>query len=88
MTSRDPVKTDAGRRPIRPARALAGLVMVLAGSLILLGLVVVGNCSTELCQKVMFGLGLAQTALISAIAQGLVLGGLGMLWTAVRRSDG
>ena len=60
--------------------------MAIVGSLTLLGLVVIGNCSGPLCEKLLFRLGLATTGLISAVAQGLVLGGLWLLWGALKRS--
>lgn len=65
-------------------RAVIGLLMAIAGSLTLVGLVVIGNCSARLCEKLLFGLGLATTGLISAAAQGFVLGGLWLLWSAFK----
>lgn len=68
----------------RAGRAACGVLMAVVGSLTLVGLVVIGNCSARPCEKLLFELGLATTGLISATAQGLVLGGLWLLWTAFR----
>jgi hypothetical protein len=76
----------------RVGRAVCGLLMAVVGSLTLIGLVVIGNCSARPCEKLLFELGLATTGLVSATAQGFVLGGLWLLWTAFRsgrdRRDG
>ena len=76
----------------RTGRAVCGLLMAVVGSLTLIGLVVIGNCSARPCEKLLFELGLATTGLVSATAQGFVLGGLWLLWTAFRsgrdRRDG
>jgi len=76
---------DRSPRPLRPARALVGVLLVLAGSLILAGLVFVTNSRDPALERLMFDLGLALTGLISAAAQGLVLYGLWLLWTVRRR---
>jgi hypothetical protein len=68
----------------RVGRAVCGLLMAVVGSLTLIGLVVIGNCSARLCERLLFGLGLATTGLVSAAAQALVLGGVWMLWNAFR----
>jgi uncharacterized membrane protein len=59
--------------------------MVLAGSLILLGLVVISNSRAPAAEQLSFSLGLALTGLVSAGAQFLVFGGLAVLWAARRR---
>jgi len=69
-------------------RAVTGLLMAIVGSLTLVGLVVIGNCSARACEKLLFELGLATTGLVSATAQGLVLGGLWMLWGAFKAARG
>jgi len=76
-----------GRAPAtgRPLRAVLGVVMAVAGSFILLGLVVISNCSSAFCESAMFNLGLALTGLISAGAQVLILGGVALLWSALKR---
>jgi nicotinamide riboside transporter PnuC len=76
----------ADRSPdsFRPMRALAGVVLALAGSLTLTALVFMTNSSAPVWERLMFDLGLALTGLISAIAQTLVLYGLWLLWTARR----
>jgi hypothetical protein len=58
--------------------------MAVVGSLTLLGLVVIANCTSAFCERAMFNLGLALTGLISAGAQVLVLGGIAMLWSALK----
>jgi len=58
-------------------RAVTGVLLALVGSLTLAGLVVIGNCSARPCEKLLFELGLATTGLVSATAQGLVLGASG-----------
>jgi hypothetical protein len=64
----------------------AGAVMVLLGSLTLLGLVYISNDPAPYAENLVFSLGLALTSLISAGAQVLVLAGVAILWGAVRRS--
>ncbi len=61
-------------------------MMVLAGSLVLLGLVFINNDSSPQSEWLSIHLGLALTGLISASAQGLVFGGLAVLWGALKRS--
>lgn len=92
MTFPEPDRDERGSRPTfggapvlgRPLRAVLGVIMAVAGSLTLLGLVVIANCSSTFCERAMFTLGLALTGLISAGAQVLVLGGVALLWSAVR----
>lgn len=83
MTSSEHVRELQAPR-VRIGRAVTGVLMAIAGSLTLLGLVVIGNCSASLCEKLLFGLGLATTGLVSATAQGFVLGGVWLLWTAFK----
>ena len=84
MTFTDP-RPDLHPPPrFQTGRAVVGLLMAIAGSMTLAGLVVIGNCSARLCEKLLFELGLATTGLVSATAQGFVLGGLWMLWSAFR----
>lgn len=70
----------------RGLREAGGVVMVLAGSLVLLGLVFINNDPSPQSEWLSIHLGLALTTLISAGAQGLVLGGLAVLWAALKRS--
>lgn len=79
MTARDPAE---GRRRAREAM---GAVMVLAGSLVLLWLVFISNDRSAQSEWLSIHLGLALTGLISAGAQGLVFGGLAVLWAALKR---
>jgi len=73
-----------GPAPGRPLKAVLGVIMAVVGSLTLLGLVVIANCTSAFCERAMFNLGLALTGLISAGAQVLVLGGIAMLWSALK----
>jgi hypothetical protein len=86
MTPRQP-SDGLGPRPAtgRGLREVAGVLMVVAGSLVLLGLVYIGNDPSPASERLMFHLGLALTGLISACAQGLVFGGLAVLWAALKR---
>ena len=72
------------RQRFQTGRAVIGVLLAVVGSLTLVGLVVIGNCSARLCERLLFGLGLATTGLVSAAAQALVLGGVWMLWSAFR----
>lgn len=69
----------------RGLREAIGAAMVLAGSLVLLGLVFISNDPSPASERLLFHLGLALTGLISAGAQGLVFGGLAVLWAALKR---
>lgn len=90
MTSTDPTqRRSALRRRARSSRALrevTGLLMVVVGSLILLGLVVISNDPSPFAEHLLFSLGLALTGLISAGAQFLVFAGLAILWAAAKRN--
>jgi hypothetical protein len=87
MTSREPSGGPGPKiAPGRGLREVAGVAMVVAGSLVLLGLVYIGNDPSPASERLMFHLGLALTGLISACAQGLVFGGLAVLWGALRRT--
>lgn len=66
-------------------RAAAGAAMVLVGSLGLVGLVFISNDSSPLSEHLLFGLGLPGMALVSALAQVMVLAGLAILWAVVHR---
>jgi hypothetical protein len=70
------------------ARELTGAAMILAGSLVLSGLVYISNDPSPFAEHLLFHLGLAVTSLISAGAQVLVVAGIAVLWTAVRRGRG
>ncbi|CAN7576720.1 hypothetical protein LJR225_004293 [Phenylobacterium sp. LjRoot225] len=66
-------------------RKLAGAVMVLVGGLTLVALVFISNSQNPTAAHMMFSLGLAGSALLSATAQGLIFAGAWMLWRATRR---
>lgn len=80
MAERTP---DTRDHPIR--RALVGVALVLAGGLTLGLLIFVSNSQSEGATRLMMSLGLAGSALLSAIAQGLVFFGGWMLWKLARR---
>jgi hypothetical protein len=75
--------SDTRDRPVR--RALAGVALVLAGGLTLGFLVFVSNSQSPGATHLMMSLGLAGSALLSAIAQGLVFWGAWMVWQVARR---
>ena len=81
---REPDKstTSAGGRV---SREIAGVLMVLAGSLMLLGLIFISNDPRPLSQRLLFGLGLPGMAIASAGSQILVVAGVAVLWSALRR---
>ena len=76
-------RSDTRDHPIR--RALAGVALVLIGGLTLGFLVFVSNSQSDGAVHLMMSLGLAGSALLSAIAQGLVFLGGWMLWKSARR---
>lgn len=69
----------------RLRKEIAGVVMVLAGSLMLVGLIYISNDPSRLSQRLLFGLGLPGMALASAAAQILVFAGVAVLWAVLRR---
>jgi hypothetical protein len=66
-------------------RAIWGLVLALAGTSGLTGLVYITNCDAAGCVRATFALGLAGAALVSALFQILAVVGLWLLWTARSR---
>ena len=69
----------------RSLREVGGVVMILVGSLMLVGLVFINNDSSALSQRLLFGLGLPGMGLVSVLAQFLVFGGLAILWAVLKR---
>lgn len=63
----------------------AGATMVVVGVLALAWLVYIGNSSAPAAERAMIRVGLAGAAMLSAVAQGLVLAGGWLLWRAGRR---
>lgn len=61
-----------------------GATMVIVGSAALCGLVWIGNSQNQIAQRLMFGLGLAATGLISASAQVMILIGAWLMWRLSR----
>jgi len=84
MTSSEPARDLQTPPRFQTGRAVTGLLMAVVGALTLVGLVVIGNCSARPCEKLLFELGLATTGLVSATAQGFVLGGLWLLWSTFK----
>jgi hypothetical protein len=78
-----PPSSDSGLN--RGLKELLGAAMVLGGSLVLLGLVFISNDSSPGSEHLLFRLGFALTALISAGAHFMVFAGLAVLWAALRR---
>jgi high-affinity Fe2+/Pb2+ permease len=76
-------KSDTREHAIR--RALVGVALVLVGGLTLGFLVFVSNSQSSGAEHLMMSLGLAGSALLSAIAQGLVFLGGWMLWKSAHR---
>lgn len=73
------------RRGRATGRVLAGVALVLAGSLTLSLLVWMSNSGDSAAERLMFDLGLALTSLISAGAQACVFCGVWILWRMARR---
>ena len=67
------------------ARIALGLAFVIVGAGALAGLVYIGNSRAPSAEHALISIGLAGSVLISAIAQGLVIVGLWLLWRAMRR---
>ncbi|CAN7218408.1 hypothetical protein LJR219_000728 [Phenylobacterium sp. LjRoot219] len=77
---------SGGRAPLR--QALAGAALFLVGALTIAVLIYISNSQEPGAVQAMMDLGLAGTALISAIAQGLVFWGGWLIWRATRRRAG
>lgn len=69
----------------RALRGMAGLCMAAVGGLGLAGLFYVADSRTPLAQRLLFQIGLGPSVLLSAIAQSLIVVGLLMVWTALRK---
>ncbi|MDP1875042.1 hypothetical protein [Phenylobacterium sp.] len=80
----DGFQPEADRRsPLR--RAAWGMAAALAGFALVSAMLAVSYGHTPALERALFQLGLGATALIAAIGQVLILGGLGLLWSALRR---
>lgn len=77
-------ETQSGdRAPVR--HVLAGAALFLVGVLTIAALIYISNSQDPAAVKAMMDLGLAGTALVSAMAQLLVFLGGWMIWRATRR---
>lgn len=79
-------RSETRSTPLR--RGFAGAALVVVGLLGLAGLFYISNSRTEAAERAMIELGLAGSVLLSAIAQGLVVIGVWLLWRAARRKPG
>jgi len=71
--------------PVR--RAVIGAALVVIGVLAIAALVYISNSRAPEAERAMIGLGLAGSALASAVAQALIFLGGWMLWSARRRGS-
>jgi ABC-type antimicrobial peptide transport system permease subunit len=70
----------------RPRRAVLGMAAALVGLALVSAMLAVSHGRTPFLEHALFQLGLGGTALIAAIGQVLILGGLALLWSALRRT--
>jgi hypothetical protein len=87
MTPSKSPPTDAkpaGGSINRALREAMAVLMILTGSLVLVGLVFISNDRSPVSQELLFGLGLPGMGLVSAFAQLLVFGGVAILWAILR----
>jgi hypothetical protein len=75
---------ESGRR--RLASALAGLALASVGAATLVVLVVMTNCSSAACDQWTVRLGLAGTAILSALGQAALIIGGWQVWRSLHRS--
>ncbi|MDP2227958.1 MAG: hypothetical protein Q8J78_10850, partial [Moraxellaceae bacterium] len=73
----------SGGRPLL-RRAVWGMAAALAGFALVSAMLAVSYGQTPVLERALFQLGLGATALIAAVGQVLILGGLGLLWSALR----
>lgn len=73
------------KRPQPLGRAAWGMACALAGFVLVSAMLAVSYGHTPELEKALFQLGLGATALIAAVGQVLILGGLALLWSALRR---
>lgn len=76
------VEMSAGARKRRTA---LGAVMIVAGAATLGWLVYIGNSTSPAAERALIAVGLAGGALISAVAQAVLLIGAWLIWTTRRR---
>lgn len=74
---------EVRRSPLR--RAAWGMAAALAGFALVSAMLAVSYGHTPALEKALFQLGLGATALIAAVGQVLILGGLALLWSALHR---
>ncbi|CAN7266228.1 hypothetical protein LJR164_001207 [Phenylobacterium sp. LjRoot164] len=75
--------------PLRlsPGRAAAGALLTLIGAAGLIAQIVVFNCGSQACDRVMMTLGLAMGAALAALCQLAVIIGLWLLASSRRRDS-
>ncbi|MDO8901546.1 MAG: hypothetical protein Q7V15_09345 [Phenylobacterium sp.] len=66
-------------------RAAWGMAAALAGFTLVSAMLAVSYGRTPMLEQALFQLGLGATTLIAAIGQVLILAGLTLLWSALRR---
>lgn len=67
-----------------PRRAAWGMASALAGFALVSAMLALAHGRTPELERILFQLGLGATALIAALGQVLILGGLALLWSALR----
>ena len=85
MTRTPSAEAGSQARTAPLARVVLGLAFVIVGAAALGGLVYIGNSRAPAAEHALISIGLAGSVLISAIAQGLVIIGLWLLWRTMRR---
>ena len=75
--------------PLRlsPGRAAAGALLTLIGAAGLIAQIIVFNCDTQACDRVMMTLGLAMSAALAALCQLAIITGLWLLVSSRRRAS-
>lgn len=70
--------------PVHGWRLAGGVALSLLGAGIMAILIFVFNCSGAACERAMFELGLAGSALLALVGQFVLILGLRMVWVALR----
>lgn len=88
MTGESPdALNPVARPPPRPLlrRAVLGMALALLGFALVSAMLAVTYGRTPFLERALFQLGLAGTPLVAVLGQVLILMGLAMLWSALRR---